>query len=101
MGAPNTKEPLPSMAPDEQYNENAQSQSDSIAKEIEENRRAWANCRHALMQHYTTMADDTRMPWIAKYRNETGALKETDFANIFDELFENTPGQDSQRAQQG
>jgi len=98
---PSTKDPMPSMAPDEQFNENATEQSESIAKEIEENRRAWSNCRHALMQHYTTMADDTRMSWINKYRNDTGALKETDFPKIFDELFENTPGQDSQRAQQG
>jgi len=98
---PQTKDPMSSMAPDQQYDENATEQTDSIAKEIEANRRAWANCRHALMQHYTTMADDTRMPWIAKYRNEQGALKETDFAKIFDELFEYTPGQDSQKAQQG
>eukprot|EP00397_Hematodinium_sp_SG-2012_P000078 GEMP01000078.1.p1 GENE.GEMP01000078.1~~GEMP01000078.1.p1 ORF type:complete len:2844 (+),score=731.29 GEMP01000078.1:354-8534(+) len=98
---PATKEPMQSMAPNAEYDENATEQGELVAKEIEENRRAWANCRIALMQHYTTMADDTRMAWLSKYFNAKGALKESDFAQIFDELFEVTPGADAQRTQGG
>jgi len=94
---PATREPMESMAPNAEFDENATEQSEPVAREIEENRRAWANCRIALMQHYTTMSDDTRMTWLTKYYNDKGALKESDFASIFDQLFEVTPGADAER----
>eukprot|EP00929_Paragymnodinium_shiwhaense_P017853 TRINITY_DN12766_c0_g2_i1.p1 TRINITY_DN12766_c0_g2~~TRINITY_DN12766_c0_g2_i1.p1 ORF type:complete len:3238 (-),score=874.93 TRINITY_DN12766_c0_g2_i1:313-10026(-) len=88
---PVTRRPLGSMEPLEEYEEDCQTAPEEIQKEIEENRRAWANCKDALLEHFTSMADDRDLEWLEKYKREGGALDAEDFASIRDELFEVTP----------
>jgi len=83
--------PLPSMEPLEEYEEDCTSAPEAIQREIEENRRAWANCKEALLEHFTSMADDPDIEWLDKYKREGGALTAMDFASIRDELFAITP----------
>lgn len=88
---PTTHTPLPSMEPLADYEEDAPNASEAIMREIEENRRAWANCKDALLEHFTSMADDRDIDWLEKYKREGGALRAEDFPSIRDELFEITP----------
>lgn len=88
---PVTHKPLPSMEPLTDFEEDAQNASEAITREIEENRRAWANCKDALLEHFTSMADDPDIEWLDKFKREGGALRAEDFASIRDELFEVTP----------
>jgi hypothetical protein len=88
---PVTRAPLPSMEPLEEYEENCSAQPEHIQREIEENRRAWANCKDALLEHFTSMADDQDLDWLEKYKREGGALGPEDFLSIRDELFAVTP----------
>ncbi|CAK0840853.1 unnamed protein product [Prorocentrum cordatum] len=88
---PRTRRPLPSMEPSEDYEEDSADPPEHIQKEIEENRRAWANTKDALLEHFTSMADDRDIGWLEKYKREGGALSSADFANIRDELFAVTP----------
>merc|ERR1711904_394043 len=82
---------LSSMEPLADYEEDAPNAPEAIMREIEENRRAWANCKDALLEHFTSMADDKDIEWLDKYKREGGALRAEDFATIRDELFEITP----------
>jgi len=79
------------MEPSEDYEEDSADPPEHIQKEIEENRRAWANTKDALLEHFTSMADDRDIGWLEKYKREGGALSSADFANIRDELFAVTP----------
>jgi len=79
------------MDPLEEYEEDCMTAPEPIHREIEENRRAWANCKDALLQHFTSMSDDTDIDWLDKYRREGGALLPEDFESIRDELFAATP----------
>ncbi|CAK9050758.1 unnamed protein product [Durusdinium trenchii] len=88
---PVTRFPLASMEPLEEYEEDCDSAPEEIQREIDENRRAWANCKDALLEHFTSMADDPDIPWLEKYKREGGALKKEDFVSIRDELFAVTP----------
>lgn len=88
---PVTRFPLSSMEPLEEYEEDCENAPEEIQKEIDENRRAWANCKDALLEHFTSMADDPDIPWLEKYKREGGALKKADFVSIRDELFAVTP----------
>lgn len=88
---PVTRSPLASMEPLEDYEEDAPNAPEAIQREIEENRRAWANCKDALLEHFTSMADDADIEWLDKYKREGGALLPEDFPGIRDELFETTP----------
>ena len=83
--------PLATMEPLEDYEEDCENAPEEIQKEIDENRRAWANCKDALLEHFTSMADDPDIPWLEKYKREGGALKREDFVSIRDELFAVTP----------
>merc|ERR1719316_547140 len=82
-----TRQPLPSMEPTGEFTEDSEDASEDVAREIEENRRAWSNCKDALLQHFTTMADDPDVPWLDRLRGD-GALGPNDFPAIRDELFE-------------
>ncbi|CAJ1424545.1 unnamed protein product, partial [Effrenium voratum] len=88
---PMTRLPLASMEPLEDFEEDCASAPEEIQREIEENRRAWANCKDALLEHFTSMADDPDIPWLEKYKREGGALQREDFVSIRDELFAVTP----------
>jgi len=88
---PVARTPLASMEPLEDYEEDAPNAPEAIQREIEENRRAWANCKDALLEHFTSMADDSDIEWLEKYKREGGALLPEDFPGIRDELFETTP----------
>jgi len=88
---PMTRTPLSSMEPLEEYEEDCTNAPEDIQREIEENRRAWANCKDALLEHFTSMADDQGLEWLDKYKREGGALHAEDFASIRDELFAITP----------
>lgn len=88
---PVSRRPLSSMEPLEEYEEDCTTAPEGIQREIEENRRAWANCKDALLEHFTSMADDAEIEWLEKYKREGGALKAEDFADIRDELFAVTP----------
>lgn len=88
---PATRQPLPSMEPLHDYEEDCTSAPEDIQREIEENRRAWANCKDALLEHFTSMADDKDLDWLEKYKREGGALNQEDFNSIRDELFAITP----------
>lgn len=88
---PRTHQPLPSMEPLLEYEEDSTTAPEEIQREIEENRRAWANCKDALLEHFTSMADDHDIEWLDKYKREGGALSHQDFASIRDELFAVTP----------
>jgi len=61
-----------------------------IAAEIDDNRRAWANCHRALVKLRPHMVDDPDIPWLDLYRGD-GALTEADAAPIWDELFSVRP----------
>ncbi|CAE8596968.1 unnamed protein product [Polarella glacialis] len=88
---PVTRLPLSSMEPLEEYDEDCPTAPEDISKEIEENRRAWANCKDALLEHFTSMADDHDLEWIERFKREGGALSPEDFASVRDELFGVTP----------
>lgn len=88
---PIARQPLASMEPLEEYEEDCTSAPEEIQREIEENRRAWANCKDALLEHFTSMADDRDLDWLEKYKREGGALEPEDFPSIRDELFAVTP----------
>merc|ERR1740129_2446288 len=89
---PVTHAPLPSMEPLEEYEEDFAGAPEDIQREIEENRRAWANCKDALLEHFASMADDPDAgEWLVRYRVEGGALAREDFVSIRDELFSATP----------
>jgi hypothetical protein len=88
---PTSRRPLGSMEPSEDFEENAADPPEHILREIEENRRAWANCKDALLEHFTSMADDRDVEWLEKYKREGGALSASDFVSIRDELFAVTP----------
>jgi len=88
---PVTHQPLASMEPLEEYEEDCSTAPENIQREIIENRRAWANCKDALLEHFTSMADDKDIEWLEKYKREGGALDAEDFAGIRDELFAVTP----------
>jgi hypothetical protein len=88
---PATRKALPSMEPLEEYEEGCTTAPEHIQREIEENRRAWANCKDALLEHFTSMADDTDLDWLEKYKREGGALGPEEFVSIRDELFAVTP----------
>merc|ERR1719183_3045138 len=92
---PMTHQPLPSMEPSADFEEDAPDAPEAIQREIEENRRAWANCKDALLEHFTSMADDTDIEWLEKYKREGGALNPEDFVSIRDELFAVTPMMES------
>merc|ERR1719401_1970825 len=83
--------PLESMRPMIEYEEDCTNAPEEIQREIEENRRAWANCKDALLEHFTSMADDKDIPWLDKYKREGGALEPSEFISIRDELFATTP----------
>jgi len=88
---PKTRCPLSSMEPLEEYEEDCETAPEDIQKEIEENRRAWANCKDALLEHFTSMADDQDIEWLERYKRDGGALTKQDFVSIRDELFAVTP----------
>merc|ERR1719356_2097644 len=88
---PVTCKPIPTMEPLNDYEEDCTDASEDIQREIEENRRAWANCKDALLEHFTSMADDPDIEWLDKYKREGGALRAEDFTSIRDELFAVTP----------
>jgi len=88
---PTSRAPLASMEPLTDYEEDCADAPEDIQREIEENRRAWANCKDALLEHFTSMADDQDIDWLEKYKREGGALEPEDFASIRDELFAVTP----------
>jgi len=88
---PQRRVPLGSMEPLQEYEEDCANAPEDIQREIEENRRAWANCKDALLEHFTSMADDPDIDWLDKYKREGGALQPEDFVSIRDELFDVTP----------
>jgi hypothetical protein len=87
---PETREPPESMAPNHAYGEDATDIPTEIANEIDDNRRAWANCHKALVKLRPHMVDDTELPWLELYTGD-GALTEADAAPIWDELFSVRP----------
>lgn len=88
---PVSRKAMPSMEPLADYEEDAPDAPEAVQREIEENRRAWANCKDALLEHFTSMADDLSLDWLDRFKREGGALKGSDFPSIRDELFEITP----------
>jgi len=88
---PTTHQPLASMEPLDAYEEDCTTAGEDIQREIEENRRAWANCKDALLEHFTSMADDRNIEWLERFKREGGALRAEDFISIRDELFAVTP----------